>query len=49
MLHRVRVDRCDACWGCPLVVDLVDVLVQPWMMQQPNHNGDMHVLDIELL
>ena len=34
MFQRVRVHRCDARRGCPLVMDLVDMLVQPRVMQQ---------------
>jgi len=35
MLHRMIVDRGYTCRSSPLMVDLVDVLVEFWMMKQP--------------
>lgn len=35
VLNRVGVDRDDAGWSSPLVMDLVNVLVEFWMMKEP--------------
>lgn len=34
MLHRMTVDRCDCNWGCPLVMLLVDPLIDHPVVQQ---------------
>lgn len=44
MLNRMGIDRDDASWSCPFVVDLVDVLVEPWVVKKPVHKKKNHVI-----
>ena len=37
MLNRMGIDRDDASWSCPFVVDLVDVLVELRVVKEPVH------------
>ena len=37
MLNGVGIDGDDSSWSCPLMVDLVDVLVELWVVKEPVH------------
>jgi hypothetical protein len=40
MLNRVGVERDDASWSRPLMVDLVEVLVELRVVKEPTHKED---------